>query len=70
MSYVVGGIADNVGGSIGWCIGRSVICGIRWSISFSIGSGIDRLHYFVFTSSLFSYQLKRTIAVTSLARTF
>jgi hypothetical protein len=28
------------------------------------------LHYFVFTSSLFSYRLKGTIVATSLARTF
>jgi hypothetical protein len=43
---------------------------IGWNISCSIGSGIGRLHHLVFTSSLFSYQLKGTIATASLARTF
>jgi hypothetical protein len=39
-------------------------------ISGSVGSGVDRLYYLVFTSFLFSHGLKGTIATTSLARVF
>jgi tetrahydromethanopterin S-methyltransferase subunit D len=62
-------IGDVVGG-IGWSICRSVSCRVSWSISCSVRSGIDRLHYFIFTSSLFSYRLKGTLATASLARMF
>jgi hypothetical protein len=60
ISCVVGDVACSVGGSISWRIGRSISCGV--------GSGIDGLHHFVFTSSLFRYWLKGTIATTSLVR--
>jgi hypothetical protein len=43
---------------------------VGYSVSGSVGSGVDRLYYFVFTSSLFSHGLKGTIATTSLVRMF
>jgi hypothetical protein len=58
VSCVVGDITDNVGSSV--CRG----------ISCSIGSGVDRLHDFVFTSSLFSHGLKGTLAAASVVRMF
>jgi hypothetical protein len=48
---VVNGIASNIGRNVCWSISRRV----GWSISCSIGSGVDRLHYFVFTSSLLGH---------------
>jgi hypothetical protein len=42
---------------------------VGWSISCSIGSGIGRLHYFVFASAFFIYRVEGTLATTSLART-
>jgi hypothetical protein len=66
VGYIVNSITINIGRSICWSISRRV----GWSISCSIRSRIDRLHYFVFTSSLFSHWLKGTLATTSLARTF
>jgi hypothetical protein len=66
ISCVVGDVA----GGVGWSVCRSISCRVGWSISCSVGSGIDRLHYFVFTSPLFSHRLKGTLAETSLARTF
>jgi hypothetical protein len=66
ISYVVGDVAGGIGWSVYWRISYRV----GWSISCSVGSGVDRLHYFVFTSSLFSHWLKGTLAATSLARTF
>jgi hypothetical protein len=47
-------------------INRGVGCGV----GNRIGSGIDWLHYFVFTSSLFSYWLKGTVATTLLVWMF
>jgi hypothetical protein len=80
LSWVCDDVSLNVG-SIGCVVGdiacgidrdvcRGVDCRVSWSISCSIISGIDRLHYFIFTSSLFSYWLKGTLAATSLAGTF
>jgi hypothetical protein len=56
VSCVVNGIAGN--------IGRSVC----WSITCSIGSGVDRLHYFIFASSLLSHRVEGTLTATLLAR--
>jgi hypothetical protein len=66
ISCVVGGVA----GGVGWSVCRSIGCRVRWSISCSIGSGIYRLHHFIFTSSLFSHWLKGTLPATSLVRMF
>jgi hypothetical protein len=33
-----------------------------------VGSGISRLHYFVFASPFFNYRVKGTLAMTSLLR--
>jgi hypothetical protein len=63
---VVDGIADDVGRSV--C--RGICCRVGCSLCCSIGSGVDRLHYFVFSSSLFSHRVEGTLAATSLARTF
>jgi hypothetical protein len=49
ISCVVGDVASG----IGWSVCRSISCRVGWSISCNVGSGIDRLQYFVFTSSLF-----------------
>jgi hypothetical protein len=63
-------IVGDVAGGIGWSVCRSIGCRLGWGISCSVGSGIDRLHYFIFTLSLFSYRLKGTLAAASLARMF
>jgi hypothetical protein len=80
MPWVWGGVSLDVGsvscivgdvtGGVGWSVCQSISCRVGWSISYNIGSRIDRLHHFVFTSSLFSHQLKGTLAAASLARTF
>jgi hypothetical protein len=57
IGCVVNGVASD--------IGRSVC----WSISCSVGSGVDQLRYFVFASSLFSHRVEGTLATTSLVRT-
>jgi hypothetical protein len=44
--YVAEGITRGVGSRVGCCV------------SGSFGSKVDRLHYFIFTSSLFSHGLK------------
>jgi hypothetical protein len=59
VSYVVSDVACGVSGGVGWRVGRGV--------GGSVGSEVDRLHHFVFTSSLFSHKLKGTIAPMSLA---
>jgi hypothetical protein len=58
MGYVVGNVARGISGGIGWRVFGSV------------GSGVDQLYYFIFTSSLFSHGLEGTFATTSLARMF
>jgi hypothetical protein len=63
-------VIDDVASGIGWSVCWSVSCRVSWSIRCNISSGIDRLHHFVFTSSLFSHWLKDNLAATSLARTF
>jgi hypothetical protein len=62
IGCIVSDVACSVSSSIGWRIGCNIGCGID--------SGIGRLRYFIFTSSLFSYCLKGTIATMSLARMF
>jgi hypothetical protein len=69
----IGNITCNVGNvasGVGCNIGQSVSCRISWSISCNISGGIGGLHHLVFTSSLFSHRLKRTMATASLARMF
>jgi hypothetical protein len=51
VGCIVNGITSNIGWSVCWSISHRV----GWSISCSVSSGIDRLHYFVFTSSLFNH---------------
>jgi hypothetical protein len=80
VSWVCGGVSLNVGSvscvvgdvasGVGWSICRGISCKVSRSISCSIGSRVDRLHDFVFTSSLFSDGLKGTLAAMSLARMF
>jgi hypothetical protein len=76
LSWVCDDISLNVGsvscivGDVASGVGRGIGCRVSWTISCSISSGIDQLHYFIFTSSLFSYWLKGTLAATSLASTF
>jgi hypothetical protein len=65
IGCVVNGIASNIGWSVCWGISRRV----GWSISYNVGSRVDRLHYFVFASSLFIHWVEGTLAATSLART-
>jgi hypothetical protein len=65
VGCINGGITSSIGWSVCWSISRRV----GWSFSCSIGSGVDRLRYFVFASSLFSYRVEGTLATTSLART-
>jgi hypothetical protein len=72
LSWIGGDIwlgANNIGFVV-----ADVACGVSsavgWRVSRGVGSGVDRLYYFVFTSSLFSHGLKRTITLMSLARMF
>jgi hypothetical protein len=52
-----------------WRLSFSVLpcisSGVRWRIGRgvggSVGSKVDQLHYFIFTSSLFSHGLKRAL---------
>jgi hypothetical protein len=66
IGCIVNGIASNIGRSVCWSISRRV----SLSISCNIGSGVNRLHYFVFASSLFGHWVEGTLAAMSLARTF
>jgi hypothetical protein len=61
----VGCVVDNVDSAVGWGISYRV----GWSISCSFGSGVDRLCYFIFASSLFNHRVEGTLAMMSLART-
>jgi hypothetical protein len=47
----VGCVVDDVSSGIG----RGISYRVGWSISCSVGSGVDRLRYFIFASSLFSH---------------
>jgi hypothetical protein len=66
VSCVVGGVASDIGRSVCWNISYRV----GWSISCSVCSRVDRMHYFIFASSLFIHRVKGPLAATSLARTF
>jgi hypothetical protein len=80
VSWVWDGISSNIGSvscvvgnvtnSVGWSVCRGIGCRVSWSIGCSISSGIDLLHDFVFSSSLFSHGLKGTLAVVSAMRMF
>jgi hypothetical protein len=50
---------------IGWSVGRRV----GWGVGCGVGSRVDWLCYFVFTSSFFSHRVEGILAMTSLART-
>jgi hypothetical protein len=65
VGCIVGGIASGISRGVCWSISRWV----GWNIGCSVGSGISRLHYFVFASSFFSHRVEGTLATTSLART-
>jgi hypothetical protein len=65
VSCIVGGITSGISRGVCWSISRWV----GWSIGCSVGSGVSRLHYFVFASSFFSHWVEGTLATTSLART-
>jgi hypothetical protein len=70
ISCSVGDVACGVSGGNCWRVGYNIGSRVGSMINYSIGSGIGRLHHFVFTSSLFSYWLKGTMAAMSLARMF
>jgi hypothetical protein len=65
----IGCIVGDVTGGIGLVICWGVSHRIGWSVSCSIGSGVDRLCYFVFVSSFFSHRVEGTLATTLMART-
>jgi hypothetical protein len=65
ISCVVDDVTNGIGRVVCWGISRRV----GWSVSCSIGSGVDRLRYFVFASSFFSHRIEGTLATTSLVRT-
>jgi hypothetical protein len=65
IGCVVSGITSNIGRSVCWSVSRK----IGWSISCSIYSGVDRLRYFIFASSLFNNRVEGTLATTLLAWT-
>jgi hypothetical protein len=62
VGCVVGGIASGIGRGVCWSISRWV----GWSISCCIGSGVSRLHYFIFASSFYNYRVEGTVVWTSL----
>jgi hypothetical protein len=65
LGCVVDDVTNGIGRVVCWGISRRV----GWSVGCSIGSGVDRLRYFVFASSFFSHRVEGTLATTSLART-
>jgi hypothetical protein len=65
IGCVVGDVTSGVGLIVCWGVSHR----IGWSVSRSVGSRVDRLCYFIFTSSFFSHRVKGTLATTSLART-
>jgi hypothetical protein len=70
-SWIWGRVSLDVG-SVGCVVGgiaSGISQGACWSIRRWVGSGISRLHYFVFTSSFFSHKVEGTLATTLLART-
>jgi hypothetical protein len=65
IGCVVGDVTSGIGRVVCWGISHRV----GWSVGCSIGSGVDRLRYFVFASSFFSHRVEGALATTSLART-
>jgi hypothetical protein len=61
IGCIVGDVTSNIGLVVCWGISHRIGC--------SVGSGVDRLCYFVFLSSLFSHQVEGTLGTTLLART-
>jgi hypothetical protein len=66
----IGCIVDDVAGGIDRSVCRGISYKVGWSISCNVGSGIDRLHYFVFALSLFSHRVEGTLAAASLVKSF
>jgi hypothetical protein len=64
VGCVVGGIVSGIGLIVCWGVGHK----IGWSIGSNVSGGVTRLHYFVFTSSLFSHRVEGTLATMSLER--
>jgi hypothetical protein len=67
VSWVRSDVCLNIG-SIGCVVCRGISRRVGWSVGRSIGSGIDRLRYFVFASSFFSHRVEGTLATMSLTR--
>jgi hypothetical protein len=65
IGFIVDNVTNSIGQSVCWGISRRV----GWSVGCNIGSGVDRLRYFVFASSFLSHWVEGTLATTSLART-
>jgi hypothetical protein len=65
----IGCVVDDVSNGIGQVVCWGISHRVGWSVGCSIGSGVDRLRYFVFASSFFSHRVEGTLATTSLART-
>jgi signal transduction histidine kinase len=66
----VGCVVDRIASNICWSVCWSISRRVGWSISCSVITGIDRLHHFVFASSLFGDWVEGTLAATSLARMY
>jgi hypothetical protein len=64
VGCVVDDVTSGIHRVVRWGISRRV----GWSVGCNIGSGVDRLRYFVFASSFFSHRVEGTLATTSLAR--
>jgi hypothetical protein len=65
IGCVVGDVTSGVDLIICWGVSHR----IGWSVGRSVGSKVDRLCYFIFTSSFFSHRVEGTLATMSLART-
>jgi hypothetical protein len=57
IGCVVDDVADGISYRVCWSVSR----GVGWSISCSVGSGVGRLHYFVFASTFFSHRVEGTL---------
>jgi hypothetical protein len=64
----IGCIVDDVTSGIGRVVCWGISHRVGWSVGCSIGSGVDRLRYFVFASTFFNHRVEGTLATTSLAR--
>jgi hypothetical protein len=65
----IGCVVDDVTSDVGWVVCWGISRMVGWSVGCSIDSRVDRLRYFVFSSSFFSHRVEGTLATTSLART-